>query len=772
MPGGEPHLIKSAAAIDYRAEYPFAYLGYRTPGFPVAIAMRAWTPFVPRQTQDSSLPGFYIDVTVTNPSRSPVEVSLVWQMQNLAGFAADQRRQEHLLHRAARSALIRMRGGLDDPGHETAGELTMWATAEPGQKITAIAANPYLQNIIWSIHRTGGLAGPLLPPHLKREELAAGPGAPPDKGWLCLQATLGPRQATTFRCGLAWFFPNCHAPDGTPVGHMYRNWFADSAAAAKHLIKNRARLESASRLLPESIMGSDLPIKLRLALLDQLSTLTKSSQFIESGRFGLREGLGCCAFNTVDVDHYSSYALSCLQPPLRRQITLQNVDLAHPANGKIHHGLGGSVAPVAAGGEQGYNRWDCCAQFALQVYRDTKWSGDRALLKHAYPAVKRAMDLLATINFYGIGLPYIEGGITYDHWRMKGVVTYMAGIYLAALRALEEMADLLGDAPTAAACRTRFGRGLESFERFLWHGDRYSLYYALKRQGWRPGDEPRGEEGHLDPQPPPELAGGDRGCGGGCCSGEPLFAVRDTGVMTDILNGNATAAVLGLGAFLDPARVGRQLRLVLRENLQEENLCVVNGTYPDDRFPDEWPFMQWQTPWTGTEYFLALQLYAAGLLRAGDRVIDLVHDRHVAEGMRFNHAECSDHYARPPSIWGAYYARIGLDPDALRGRLRFAPAGTARRYRGAFVFGTGLARGRYAFSAKSAAVDLEFLEGGFRLREIVVPAPRRAQGRIALTLDGRPVKAAEAGGDAAATVIRPQAAITLRPGSRMRVRVG
>jgi uncharacterized protein (DUF608 family) len=739
--------IQSCPEIEYRAEYPFIHLKYVDPKMPVQVSLRAWSAFVPRNVKDSSLPGAYLNFTVTNRARRRAEVSLVWQQQNLSGYAAQEVRQEHTKRRVAGAQLVRMAGSLSEPDHDTSGCMSIWALPDQGQKVTSVACNPYMPNLIWPIHVTGGLTGPLFPKTIQREELSDHPTAEaPNKGWLCVQDTLEPGQSAELKLGLTWFFPNHRSIKGTRVGHVYENWFSDSVDVARYMIRSRDRLLAASRRLPEELMGSTLPEKLKLSLLDQINTLTKSTHFIKNGRFGLQEGHGCCAFNTMDVDHYSSYALSTLLPELREVVLDIHTYIAHPETGKIHHGLPGTVEDLEPGGAEGYNRWDCSCQYVLQLYRDSKWSGNVELLKRSWPTAKRAIELITNLDFYDIGLPYIEGGITYDHWRMKGVVTFMAGLYLAALRAIEDMADFLGETDTADRARGLFARGLDSFEKLLWNGKQYLLYYSRRPKGaGAEGYRHEGEEGHLHAQRPPAC----------CARGEACVEIRDTGVMTDALNGNATAAVMGLGAFLKRSRVRKQLRLTLQRNTQDENACVINGSYPDGHFLDGWPFMQWQTPWTGTEYFLAIQLYAAGLVDEGDRVVEQVYDRHVREGMRFDQTECNNHYARPLCIWGAYAARLGLDVDGWRHAVRIRPVGCEGKYEGLLMTAQATGRLRYTEAKTSTRARIEILDGALTLRKLTLGATFAAK-KASVALNGKRIEASVSSRAGEATLEMPR----------------
>ncbi|MFW6218044.1 MAG: GH116 family glycosyl-hydrolase, partial [Verrucomicrobiota bacterium] len=648
--------IKAYQEIRYTGQFPFAKLEYVDPEFPLAVKLAAWSPFVPHDVENSSLPGFFLDFEVENRGKEELDVSLVWQMQNLAGYAAENNTQSHEAFDEADATMIRMRGSLADPENDSSGDMTIWAEASPGQEITRVAANPYMQNLIWSIHTQGNLEGPLMPERLQREELNETPPSDvPNKGWLCLQQTVSRHGEAAFHLGLGWFFPNHRTINGTRIGHEYENRFADSLEVARHLVEKRGDLHARSRLLGERLESSTLPPALAVSLHDQMTTLIKNSHFSKDGRIGVQEGHGCCAFNTMDVDHYSSYALSLLQPALRRKIMEMQTQLVHPVSGKIHHGLPGSIEPLQVTEEieqDGFNRWDCSCQYVIQAYRDALWAGDRELLEHCFPHMDKAMKLVASLDFYGVGLPYIQGGITYDHWNMEGVVNYMAGVYLAALKALAEAARILGEAETEAWAEETLRKGLAGYDRVLWNGEQYLLYYSRRPRG-READVGKGEHKLYAPVLPPEECRApeldDEHCGANCAchrGDKPYVEIGDTGMMTDLLNGNGTAEVIGVGAFLEPDRVRGQLRKIFERNFQEENLALVNGSYPDEHFLDEFPFAQWQTPWTGTEYHYAMQCYAAGLTEIGDRVIAAVLERHVREGMRWDHGECNNHYSR------------------------------------------------------------------------------------------------------------------------------
>jgi hypothetical protein len=227
---------------------------------------------------------------------------------------------------------------------------------------------------------------------------------------------------------------------------------------------------------------------------------------------------------------------------------------------------------------------------------------------------------------------------------------------------------------------------------------------------------------------------------------------------------------MGLGEFLDQDRVRKQLKLIFERNVQPENEVLVNGSYPDGHFLDEFPFAQWQTPWTGTEYFYVLQCYRAGLFDLGDRVVEMVYDRHVREGMRWDQAECSNHYSRPLSIWGAYMARVGLEPDALHGALKIAPAGDQNHYKGACITATGLGQLEYRFAPEKSRVSLELKSGELRLKQLRLKALAEPA-NVEIMIDGQAVECSPQPSEEGVAVVEFAREHVLTPNGKLNVTI-
>ena len=129
----------------------------------------------------------------------------------------------------------------------------------------------------------------------------------------------------------------------------------------------------------------------------------------------------------------------------------------------------------------------------------------------------------------------------------------------------------------------------------------------------------------------------------------------------------------GLPRSLPTAHTKATLKKIVDHNYVRDLQFLVNGSYSDGASPDEWSFTQWQNPWTGSEYYFAAQLLAEGEIADGLSIVDDVFDRHDREGMRFNHTECSEYYARALSIYATYDAWLGVDFDVPNQHLKLAP---------------------------------------------------------------------------------------------------
>src|SRR5262249_44065164 len=91
--------------VSFLGEYPIGYVEYRDPDSPVKVKLEAFSPFIPLNLEDSSLPTTILEFTTENRSADAVEVELAGWLQNAVCLYSAQNREGFL-----RNRLVRKRG--------------------------------------------------------------------------------------------------------------------------------------------------------------------------------------------------------------------------------------------------------------------------------------------------------------------------------------------------------------------------------------------------------------------------------------------------------------------------------------------------------------------------------------------------------------------------------------------------------------------------------------------------------------------------------------
>jgi len=132
---------------------------------------------------------------------------------------------------------------------------------------------------------------------------------------------------------------------------------------------------------------------------------------------------------------------------------------------------------------QNTNGWkDLNSKFVLMIWRDYVFSGrrDKAFLQYTWPAVQEALEYLRKFDRNGDGIPENDGypDQTYDVWVVRGESAYCGSLWLAALRAAQEIAVALGDLRASTKYKDLFTKSQASYIKKLWNGS-YFRYDTL-----------------------------------------------------------------------------------------------------------------------------------------------------------------------------------------------------------------------------------------------------------------------------------------------------
>lgn len=364
--------------------------------------------------------------------------------------------------------------------------------------------------------------------------------------------------------------------------------------------------------------------------------------------------------------------LSQLFPELERSMRETDLEVAQAPEGYIPHRtylplylsqlwdkqIGGPNDPALDGmlGE------------ILKVYREVRQSGDLEWLAPLWPRVKRLLEyIIARWDPDGDGVLDGKQPNTYDI-DFYGPNMFIGSLWLAALRAAQELAGLQAETDLLLELRAIFKRGSERYDELLWNGE----YYIQL----------------LDSSSPKDFQYG-QGC------------------LSDQLMGQWWAHLLDLGHILPAERVKATLQSIYRYNFRrgfqgfdhdyrvfadgdESGLLVC--TWPHGGRPAT-PVRYADEVWTGIEYQVAAHCIMEGLVDEGLQIVKALRDRY--SGVRrnpYNEIECGDHYARSMAGWSVLNALSGFRCNALQHELCFAPASTDDHFQAPFITGTGWGR--------------------------------------------------------------------------------
>jgi uncharacterized protein (DUF608 family) len=488
-------------------------------------------------------------------------------------------------------------------------------------------------------------------------------------GALASTVTLAPGQRVEVRFTLGWFFP-FHAPSGREIGHMYANWFKDAGEVNAFLCANyaahRAETEKFARALADTSLGQPLAF----VWSSQLGTLVKNTWWSKENHYSIWEGLGCCGQSTTDVDFDGSSSVVAMFPELKLD-QMKHIGTFQNAQGQVPHNYNNRFDSV----DRGFARVDMNPQWVMMVCRDYLWTGDIEYAKTMWPGVVKAMECTASLDTDGDGLPDKNTSLqTYDQWGLRGAPSYVASLWIGALRAAVRLARDLAKPEDMQRWQLMLDKTSASFDRVLFNGDYYSL--------WVDGD------------------------------------LRDEICMSDQISGEWFSHLMGLPTTISEKNLNRAVDSIWKHNFSPE-VGLHNATAP--KGGKDGPAMnnhQAGGVWSGIEFAFASFLMDHGRYTDGVRLVEAVHRRYLRAGMPWNHVECGGHYTRAMSSWTTLLAATGFKPDWPAQTLGLVTP-LLIDFHAPWVTATGFGR----FARKGGTLSLECQSGSLSFKKLQVRLP-------------------------------------------------
>jgi non-lysosomal glucosylceramidase len=663
-------------AGDYYALYPKSWYDYNWEKFPAHVTLEQFSPVLPNNYRESSYPVAVYRWHAENPTDKPVTVSVLLSWTNMQGWFRDFRHDmKGALNVGNHNRFVdesavggHVKGIVFDRvrpknvENDWDGQWAIASVQSPGVDITyQTTFSPEAGDQVWgSFSKDGRLADDNQSWISSGEPLAAA---------IAVRFTLQPGEKRVVPMTISWDMPIVEFGAGRKWYRHYTNFYGTTGTNAWKIAKDG--LQNAMKWSNEIdawqapyVNDESKPLWYRGELFNELYILTDGGSFW--GRpvgataqspesFAFMECFDYAYYGTLDVRFYGSMPLVKFWPDLDKlELKLfadtvpqdltdkyiwiwksqrtQSLQLRlRKAKGAVPHDLGipeeDPFKLPNAFSWQNTNDWkDLNSKFVLMIYRDYVFTGkkDVAFLRYTWPAVQEALEHLRQYDRTGDGLPQDDNypDQTYDEWIVHGESAYCGGLWLASLRAAEEIGRVLGDNTTATKYHDWFTKGQKTYIDKLWTGE----YFRYDTQS----------------------------------------EYRDD-IQADQLAGQWYANMTGLGDLIPHDMQVKAARKIYDFNVMKfENgqLGAVNGMAPDGSLVTT--NEQVQEVWTGTTFGAAALMLSEGLKDEGYKTAwGVYHTTYETQGYWFRTPEAWDKtghyrasmYMRPAAIWAMEMTR-------------------------------------------------------------------------------------------------------------------
>ena len=658
----------------FRARFPFATLELSDPDIPVEAGVTAWSPFIPGDPDNSSLPAGALEYTFRNNSGKKQEFIFSWHSGNFIAKQSPGR----IIGADNGYTLV----AYNQENNQARTYFTIFTDQEAvvdyawfdGRYRDASA-------ILWKDIRDCSL--PDNPP-VEKQALGASLYVPVslEKGEekivivnFCWYHT----PDTTFRVGPMGAEEDCSCEGNCmPEYAYYKPWYTKYFSCIDEVVdywkKNYNNLKGKSETFRDAFYASTLPPEVLEAVAANL-TILKSPTVLRQhdgklwGWEGCNEESGCCYGSCTHVWNYAQ-AIPHLFPSLER--TLRETEFQLSQNKEGHQTFRSNL-PVSPARHTWYAASDGQLGGIMKAYRDWRISGDTEWLRKLYPEIRKSMDYC--INTWD---PKHKGVLeephhnTYDieFWGPDGMCT---SFYLGALTAIIRMGTELG--MPVDLYQDLLEKGKNYMENELFDGEYFSQ--QVKWEG-------------LVATSPVDVASGTHQVD---YSEEALELLATegpkyqygTGCLSDGIIGMWMASVCGLDEVIDHSKVKSHLLAVYRYNMKHDLSRHPNTQRPTFALGKEgglllctWPkggelklpFFFSEEVWTGIEYQVAGHLMMKGEVEKGLDIVRTCRSRYDGTIRNpFNEIECGYWYARAMSSYGLIQCLTGIRYDAVEKAL-------------------------------------------------------------------------------------------------------
>ncbi len=722
--GGGHEGIPRFRRCTFRGEYPLGYVRLSDPDVPIRISITAFSPFIPLDDKNSSIPCAILEYTLHNSSKHRVNYEFSYHLSHLAAAGAQ---------REAGTT-----GNTPIPGRGVFFHNTEHPHAESfgSASLSVIGGKP----IIKTMWLRGGWFDAISALH---REVATGSFRPNNGssrgkligrngGSILMAGSLKPGAKVTYPILITWYFPNVHMAIGQPARQpdaccgqgdertnqppqwrpYYTSQWKDARDVAHYVSNNYHSLRTRTQAFHKALFSSTLPsyvldaVSANLAILKSPTVLRQQNGNIWAWE-GCFPDAGCCYGSCTHVWNYAQalpHLFPQLERTLREQELLRSIDRrGHVSfrsalpDGPPHHKM-----PAAADGQLGG---------IIKLYRDWQICGHLQWLKKMYPPAKKSIDYcIATWDPRRQGVLVEPHHNTYDieFWGPDGMCS---SIYVAALAAIAELAHDAGRPQDAPSYHKLAAQGAEYLDAKLFNGRYFEQKVTYKGLGDTSFANLLAKTDNIDRQMLQLLKkeGPKYQYGPGCIS--------------DGVIGAWMATIYGINTPQNQANVRKHLKAVFQHNFKADlskHVCTQRPgfalgaepglllcTWPRGGKPTL-PFVYSDEVWTGIEYQVASHLIETGLVDEGLTIVKAARSRYDGRLRNpWNEYECGSYYARAMASNALLGSLSGFRYSAAKKTLWLGPKLTAKKFKTFFSTASGFG----TITLTDGAITIEMIEG-------------------------------------------------------------
>jgi non-lysosomal glucosylceramidase len=520
-------------AGDYYSLYPKSWYDYRWEKFPAHVTLEQFSPILPDNYKETSYPVAVYRWHAENPTNKTVTVSVLLSWSNMLGtfrsysgdLSGGQAAGNFNQFRSETTSAGAMKGIVLDRHHpkgmpeEWDGQWAIAALESPGVEVSYqttwadVSSGDDTANSLWKAFSTEGKLSNRDQSWVSSGEAIAAA--------IAVRFTLKPGEQRTVPMVISWDMPVVQFGSGRKWYRHYTDFYGTAGTNAwkiahDGLLSSSKWSDEIDTWQAKYINDESKPLWYRGMLFNELYIIADGGSFwgrqVDSDpktpqTFTFMECYDYPFYGTLDVRFYGSMPLTKFWPELDKQELRQFADTVprewpdkqvwqwkteqtHALNFKIRKIRGAVPHDLGVPQEdpfiqpnqfnwQNTSDWkDLNSKFVLMVYRDYVFGGNKDItfLRDTWPAVQEALEHLKKYDRNGDGVPENDGfpDQTYDEWVVRGESAYTGGLWLAALRAAEEIARALGDANATNSYHDLFVKAQGSYIKKLWNGEYFS----------------------------------------------------------------------------------------------------------------------------------------------------------------------------------------------------------------------------------------------------------------------------------------------------------